>query len=755
MRKINIIKGSEKYPLIGIDGGGFQFQNNDPINWEWGKANKTFSINIPNIERNNEVLDNIFWTNWNWEREWEAEMIWEQIRIPGVLTIFQWNTRSARGQFVANNLTSLTTLLGTQLNEIDTSDGDHTKTPGNVVSGMKGTLADGNIIYDYVDRGTGDYFGNESNIKKGIAPQNSELPYPNAFYMPRSIGIHESQPAIKLKWLLEKCFSDWNIEWNIGGTDAEDFLDTLYILRAPFREDLYNPMFLDAEKYEEPDDDELEETITFQRTLPAGGSITPMVFTIDAWGLGNTTSMMGEQNLFPVKEYKIDYGGTWRISANWNMNITLFGAEGGKVQTFRIKDTVIKQIIERKLPDSRTWTTYREETLLDETGESDISNSFSWNATDIREEWSGSDDDWGPPAIDTSPIYVLEDTEWRMYYEITTTPETTQTSGTQVLDMTLSWRHNSPERDPLIPFRSWKQFEPLLGEGSGSPVEISKVVPQWTVGDLLRNTLTLFSAEVYINDALKTIKIINRGASVGDPYDITENIITDSLELTPYSGGDLEWGWKPDSNDAIMIRRWRDSSPFPKSLPGNGEGSKLIEVEWSYTEELDRTNPKTTSQRETFLRMWNNRFQPEYSLDFQPRIVQYLGWTDWDLEIISRTTPTDIHFSASVTPLLTLNGSDSLRWDADPGIWTMFHQENAQRIVDGVKITFQLRLNSQWISQIYYTLGKSLAADYWIGVPGFGGIWQIVKLRWKEGSIWTAEAIRSNNNPISEIIDVE
>ncbi|MFW6377557.1 MAG: hypothetical protein ACOCZ5_02820, partial [bacterium] len=211
------IKNGEGYGQLEIEGdGGLILETNNPLEYEFGKTHKTYSITIFNIGNNNILLDNLFYRSYKHVDLYKDiyYKIDESVYLKGVLKILNFNERFAKAQFISYDSILWNRLKNTKLNEIDyvtqsNTSIDITPTTNTLADSESLNYYDGEVIWDLVDRGK--------------TREHQILNYRRSY-----IDVAERFPAIKMSTIINNIFKDFNISGNFVDTVIYDKMYLLY-----------------------------------------------------------------------------------------------------------------------------------------------------------------------------------------------------------------------------------------------------------------------------------------------------------------------------------------------------------------------------------------------------------------------------------------------------------------------------------------------------------------------------------------------
>jgi hypothetical protein len=177
---------------LSVNGGLIDFvgepkiilMTNDPGDYSFGKAHKTYYIDILNNNNNAKLIGN--------ELSMDAVLFIDNIQISGILYIDQQEDYFSKGIFVSGVGEVFEQLRGVKLNELDWSEYNHELTYANVIareSGPGSTF----IRYDLINRGVHIAQSEEG----GIAADDYD--------------VTEKYPAFRLREMIEKMFEGYEV----------------------------------------------------------------------------------------------------------------------------------------------------------------------------------------------------------------------------------------------------------------------------------------------------------------------------------------------------------------------------------------------------------------------------------------------------------------------------------------------------------------------------------------------------------------
>ena len=202
MYKLLIKDRSNEYQVLSIAGeGGLILEANNPLEYEFGKANKTFSIMIKNTDSNNDLLDNLFTKTFEYKVRFDDVFlgIEDNLLLKGVLKAHEFNKKEARCQFISTNYDLIEALKTHTLQDYD-YDTSHVVNETNQIASEGLTLNSGNVIYDLIDRGKSQYHANSPKTNINL-------------YQDR-LAVSERFPAVRVKKIMDTLFAGYTITGN-------------------------------------------------------------------------------------------------------------------------------------------------------------------------------------------------------------------------------------------------------------------------------------------------------------------------------------------------------------------------------------------------------------------------------------------------------------------------------------------------------------------------------------------------------------
>lgn len=269
--------------------------SNDPLNFTFGKAWKTYSISVLNTSNNNRIFDNLFHSvTFKQIVFHDTYIVIDSVYIRGILYFTSLNRQEAQAQFIASSGVLWEQAADLNLKHDYTwTEYEHALTHTNV---LDNNLFGGDIVYDFIYRGFG--LNKSSSMQK--------------------LDIAEVQPAIRVKAILEKIFNGYNIEQNVWG--ASEY-EALYLLFSqPFGRNTPNFVRERGVFGENRDDRDavttVEQTGTFNTIWIAG--------FVDPEQIEGNISVIDDK----IYRYIVPETGSYRIKAKLSLSLSVDNVVG-------------------------------------------------------------------------------------------------------------------------------------------------------------------------------------------------------------------------------------------------------------------------------------------------------------------------------------------------------------------------------------------------------------------------------------------
>ena len=668
-------KGTE---IIDIESeGGLVITANQPLNYQYGRASKTYTIKITNNGRNNMLLDNLFNKNFNKTLKFDGCYLnVDGINLGGTLLIYGYNEYYANTQFVISAGQLWLSLGEKNIREdFDWSSLDLEQT----LAAVKLDPADNG--FDLCYRGNGFYHYKHK-------------------YLMQDFDICEFQPIARLKYILNTIFADYDLDISTNIISSED-LNKLYTA-FQFKGRNSSEWFSENESEVLYDSNSEFSGLTIfgdniftvnEFHFPGGflldsegDTLTDLdKFTLENFELSETTT---ERLVFTATEK-----GAYRFSAKVNMQ--LFIAEAGDPPRNFTGRTFSLQI--RKYDTSDNLI----DTLV-------AANKGFGNGTEIDEIFD--------LEIDTRTIPMNEG-EKLVFFAV---------------------YQNAADGEPIqqqinyqIRTNTIIKLDPFAGFGAGETIAGKYCVPDLNVKDFVRSVLELWNAEIYVSVERKLIYIQNRQQENPDNYDITKLIIKDTVQATETPEPDnFLLKYKRDSSDKYfeqgITEFLKDDGTFFIENNSNQTTQKTISfADFHLDPRWNEFPARLVVDYET---------DTKFSIAFNDIVLlKKADNKDWWFNLYYGK-------HAELAAGIENNSGFSLRrfekYKSIQEIYNEFYKDTADLIKEGNVLQCELIVDEGFLQNLYYLQGQDLRANYIITVPGFEGIYQCVELRKIKGQIY-------------------
>jgi hypothetical protein len=680
-------------------GSGLIVEANDPIEYSFGRSIKTYTVNILPSGRNNILLDNLWYKSFSKTITYDALLNTNNIEIIGKLIITNVSPSVAEGQFIAAIGTLWDNILTQDIRlDFDWSSWNHTLTETTISDSDAGNLFGGDVRYDFIYRGD------------GLQPSTPAGPLYN-------VDIAERLPAVRWRSLIEKIFGDHTIIQNVL---SDDELDRLYVVHGEER---------------------LRNSRGWVRGAAAYNSRTiDKLFFEPSMNIGNTENTLSITDLFdpPYDENTYEDGrqyifpetGSYRISGKFILDRAIFSSSIQTSTAWRL----------------RRWTV---EVRLYNSSDAWIGNVYTGHIN--------------LPDQATGPTEGLTFMDERV--EIPYDTKTREFTAGQSIRILVHYRNVAYDGGNLIPFapqvcnqidikadEGEGRIEPWDGPSWGTAVQGSWIVPQVSIGELIEPFLRMYNCEFYYSYESKTIWLWNRFVDPVGYTDITSAIIEGSVKSVERP---IKENWDflyvRDGADAWGQREFDvfgsdDGGIF---VSGGSRSTRTITVgPFSYTAIRSRS-PKVPVMAEFYVDETSPEYRtgvlerPQWKPNFAPRFMLYAGDLNWTYTLHYSGSSGGGQTTKSFVPrFLNSHGTNNLSFNGDLGLYERYHKGNIRRYREGIELTFRMILSSSALHDLYYNTGSDLRGAFRIGVPGYEGIYQIVKAELISGSIYDVRAIQ-------------
>lgn len=680
-----LVKHNTEFKDLIISGDpGLIISSNNPLDFILGKSSKTYTVKIPNNASNNLLLDNVGYKNFYKTLRFEARLIDNQITYSGYLLIFSFDTEFIEGQFIFGNGELWAELLDKNLKtSFDWSELNHTLTSETVNNGI--TIGTEKVVqYDFCYRG------------KSL--------YDNDTLM-TNVDIAERQPAIQLKYILNKILNGYDVVQNVF---SEQQFSNLYLL---YNQD-NNRNTQEWFRLSEAEAVQPEELITtdsaykdgalviaefqnqFQGTEPKNLTNGGLIFNITETGSYRLTSHFDFEVIMvfgtmPTPEY------VWR-DRRYHLDLVEYTQDNTFVK-YHWQE-------ERPVPDSISLT-----------GQ-DINQTFSFD-TKIKEFTGGNK------------------LKLNLWYEATLYEEGT---ANEVIPNAVGASYRMRN--------AFFKVEPWIGLGRGSEVTGEWIVPDYNIDELIRSILMTFNLEFYISNERKKIWLFNRYQTPQPTINnLTPKIINGIQSQEFPIRTNYHFNYTEDSNDNWAIIEHRD---FEKSngnffLNTLSKDDTIIQLPFSFNVIRD-VNPKVIQMTTEHFVEPNGTEEPKYTTKFNQRLSFLNGTKEWDWVQHAALSSGSEEITKTTIPNFT-NEYDNINLDfkGSTGLYSRFYKGNIARVLFGNILEVTLIIDDNLLQDIYYFNGKTLLDDYSVLVPGFQGVYQIIELQRDSEKIYRARLFKS------------
>ena len=664
------IKKGTGYKQLILDGDvSIVFEANEPLDFTFGKSHKTYTIDIPNVGDNNILLDNLFYKNVSQTLTYnDVYLKIEEVFIEGILYVYGFDSEFAQAQFVSGAGILWENISKKSLKEFDWTEIEHTLNQSNVINTFNGR-----VRYDFINRGEGLYVDDGMNWSPNTTLYN--------------VDIAERQPAVQIKYILNKIFDGYEVTQNIL-TSLQ--YDNLYLLYAQNQTRNSEGWMNDAVANGLRTNNSTNSIVLQQSgTFRVVNSVT---------GLFNEVENLG----FSGIRYQVPETGSYRIWANILADIVL--TSGGFDGTWKGRKYNIK------LNEYDGSTFIRTIADYEITRDDEIPDTFG-AIYDNNMEFK----------VD-SKIIELQQGRY-IYINISYSNFATDLNDDLM----------SPPPPQTMIFENkvggFLKVRPWNGMGYGSLVTGDWILPDITVGDFLKSLFKNFNVEFYLSETTKKIVIQNRHNVDLNVYDLTPLIIKNSFKSeTKPQLNNYKFQYTEDRNDVYAKVQVEELMRSDGSYFQNYTiGSEPIPIQPLFSFNfLRQAQPQV-------IQMLNN--SGKYSTDFNIRLAFYVGTLPWQWRRHaagntgapnpSATVTTGIPHFENERDDITLSFADTTN---KTGIYNKFYTNNILRINDGLIITLDIILTSSFISSINDLSGRDLRAIYYVNVNGIKGYYQIISI---------------------------
>jgi hypothetical protein len=665
---------------LDFETSGLTLQHSEPFRWEFAKSAKTWEIFIPKTQKNTKYLSNFFWQNHNHVKMFPAELQIQSIPIQGTVWLSKWDDRGLWGQFVGTFGEWTLQRGNLNLRDLDWSDLQHTLNS----SVLATNWLNNKIIYDRAYRGRARKMGSGLTLSE--------------------IDIAEMAGAVSVKTIIDRIFQGWEIQYEIYPPGQSDRIDKLYNIFGGVRNN-NTPGWIKENQVE-------SNTVDFIPSSETKNNVQDsdlVEFRLKNWVPKNVKGIQPVLN-DGYWEWEVPEAGTWGMEVGFRPEINIqtvsLPPSGPIVSTW--SNISLDWVIERRIPFG-TWNQWARKTVF--SGQSlPGAETQIYIGPETIAQWS-TPESRGP--LWSTWTDCPAGTKWRAYASwkwVATNGET----HNQIINAGA----NPPGNDNI----NFVWLGGHIGLGAGKTVPGNWWIPDMTVNEFLKNFLMLFSAECMINNELRKVRFINRNQGPRALYDWTKLVRRETLTAEFWENLGVSWNWaNPGKNDWSS----KNLTPDEKVI---GDGSTNIRVAW---QQPPLRGNKIFMERES-----NDSYN--WSLDFPHSLAYFGGWVNENWTLWRRNSITDLKETRTQVPNWTTQMAGlTLKWDGD--LYTKYH--DISRYQNGKRVKFQLELPPGKISNIYFMSGEDLGANYIINIPGYEGVYQIIKLDHVRDNIWSAEGV--------------
>lgn len=679
MFELYIKRNDEYHRLITDNDISIIFEANQPLNFNFGKSFKTYTIKLSNIADNNILLDNIFNKNRQHTLIFnDAYLMKNDIYIEGILKINKLNNNYVEAQFISGAGIFWESFKNQSLKDFDWSEYNHEKTIANVTDN---NLFDGDIKYDFI------YRGRVINSLSSQTITNDIM---------KEVDVAERQPAIRVKAIIDKIFEDYTVNQNF--LDSADY-NNLYLLGT-------------NQEIEVSDKDFLKNATVYANTTENKNLIDNL---IDESGVnryyfhdylenieGNLTLHNNESYRYTCTEnasYKIS--GLIKGTMFYNSNTSASWRS-------RKYEVAVKRI--RGINTTNLYKhTYNKQDITASQIEDDIYFDFESEIV-----WCEKDD-----IIEIEIIY--ENREYDGTGNPVPAPQTQSVNGSFISDAKIS----------ITPFLYKLYNEEIKGED---------IIPNISINDLISSLLKVFNVEFYFSKNQNIIELQNRSLNNNiDTYDLTPYVIANSETVELNSNiSKYVFKYKKDDKDfysktEIEVFNRDDGS---KIINNTVTTNSTITVESNSSFNMMRVEePKIiqmTNENEVYTTNFNFRFA------FYEGMIDW----DYNLhssetEIISGNTLPIVTGQTQIPKFSNTLNDVTLSFADVTGLYNKYYSDSIIRNDLGYVVKLDIVYDGKFISDINSLSGMDLSKKYYLNINGIKGYYQLIRFETKDDNIAT------------------
>ena len=694
-RLFKYISGNKRYFDIEST-GGLILASNNPLNYEFAKSAKTYTIKLLNTPNNAALTDNVFEKRQEYIIKHDVFLEFGLEVFPGILYLRNFSDTVCDSQFVSDFSIIIEELGNKNLKELDWTGLSHVLTQNNIMDSFEGNLLSANIIYDFCDRGNAYYM--KTGRRGGL----------------RRFHPGEIHPALKFKFVLEKILENYNVSYDLGASQGT--LDSLYLI---FSQSISRNSENWASAFSEEaiidDGSELTRTGTIISSLSELTSVSQFG---DFEGY-STSNLIYESPTSLLDHFTIPETGTYNVRTQFKGRFRVTSSE-----QLRYKDISIDLVIQRRTSSAGTFADYRRRNLYsDAEGFVTTIQNFPWSTISAGTDIS---------ILDTGMMQQSVGTQFRAFIRFTITFEQVQVPFVYSEYQIICTR----EGEDVFQNRTQLLVDTWEGYGYLSTIPSNHAVPDMRVRDFLTAFLTLFNAEMYISLLDKKIYFQNRQQGTIPTFDITLDVIEGTFKsVIGEEKSNFLLRYTRDSDDVGQMRVW-------------GDNVGGIEVDFERRETSILEIPFSLSIAGGFRGLSGNTLQmhestenPEYRTLWTQRLAIYGGTVDYNVTMMRRS-------NASLTgtieaPLTKVSKFTSAQLDfSNPNsLYISNHKDTLESIDKSKVVEFDMIIQPNFLSSIRHLTGKDLRARFEIKGGRHEGVYQIISLSHKESDIFKAKAI--------------
>ena len=674
-----LIKYGDDYKNLVIAGdGGLILEANDPLNYEFGKSSKTYSINILNTYENNLLLDNLFNKSFDYTVRFNNcyLQIEDNIYLSGIILINKVDANRARSQFISAHFDLIQGLKTTRLNEYDYGM-VHAINKTNILASESLDLHDGNVVYDLIDRGKTQYHVNSPEVN----------PDQYASY----VHLAERWPAVRVKKIMDTILPNMTIKgnhFNLSLYNSSQYL----LFNRPNEGITGNPNDFERNK----NSVDFVRQNPFNRNLNFTGELFNTTF-VNVFGSGDVVS--DENNLVSDAIITIKEG------AVYNLEAKIFFRYRKLNPNFTPVADVNNPFIVRLLIE-----------------DPDTSSSIKFHTFDLPYVLEADEDSFDIELYcSLGDIYLEEDQKIRFSIFVAGKHDNLVSGLNNVLFGI------APE--------SYARLRIKTGIGENLQLDVKDIMPNMTGADFLKSYLKEYCLQLYLN-AEKGEAVFYNSQGVNEPVvDLTQNVIADTLSFMP-DNKRTNYLFRREVDDAklqALIESAPETNPNNEIFIDNdSDTTQVIPFETATSLAQPCTRLGITSNA---LQIWqqydrNNPSEPpELSFGGKLRLV-----------FVNPFSTANYTLHLADNPALMTRTVHN-RFTTHPPTWfDNFHKDNINNKVFGHILECDLIVNNDLIVGLYYSEeGRDWRNKFFINISGASGYYKLMRLERKDNNIWKAK----------------